>query len=142
MVVVDRFTKMAHFISLPTSATAKDIANVFLRGVCKLQGLPTEIISDMDGKFSGEFWESLCKLLGIKRKMSTAYDPQTGGQTERTNQGLEGYLRNFVNYDQDDWYQLLPLAEFGYNNSATNAHGMSPLFANYGYHPRTEWMRE
>jgi len=55
---------------------------------------------------------------------------------------LEGYLRNFVNYDQDDWYQLLPLAEFAYNNSATNAHGMSPFFANYGYHPQTEWMRE
>jgi hypothetical protein len=96
----------------------------------------------MDAKFSGEFWESLCKLLGIKRKMSTAYHPQTDGQTERTNQVLEGYLRNFVNYDQDDWYQLLPLAEFAYNNSATNAHGMSPFFANYGYHPQTEWMKE
>jgi len=142
MVVVDRFTKMAHFIGLPTNATAKDVANVFLREVWKLHGLPTEIISDMDAKFSGEFWESLCKLLGIKRKMSTAYHPQTDGQTERTNQVLEGYLRNFVNYDQDDWYQLLPLAEFAYNNSATNAHGMSPFFANYGYHPQTEWMRE
>jgi len=138
MVVVNRFTKMAHFIGLPTNATAKDVANVFLREVCKLHGLPTEIISDMDAKFSGEFWESLCKLLGIKRKMSTAYHPQTDGQTERTNQVLEGYLRNFVNYDQDDWYQLLPLAEFAYNNSATNAHGMSPFFANYGYHPQTE----
>jgi len=142
MVVVDRFTKMAHFVGLPTNATAKDVANVFLREVWKLHGLPTEIISDMDAKFSGEFWESLCKLLGIKRKMSTAYHPQTDGQMERTNQVLEGYLRNFVNYDQDDWYQLLPLAEFAYNNSATNAHGMSPFFANYGYHPQTEWMRE
>jgi len=125
MVVVDRFTKMAHFIGLPTNATAKDVATVFLREVWKLHGLPTEIISDMDAKFSGEFWESLSKLLGIKRKMSTAYHPQTDGQTERTNQVLEGYLRNFVNYDQDDWYQLLPLVEFAYNNSATNAHGMS-----------------
>ena len=99
MVGVDRFTKMAHFIGLPTNATAKDITNVFLREVWKLHGLPTVIISDMDAKFSGEFWESLCKLLGIKRKMSTAYHPQTDGQTERTNQVLEGYLRNFVNYD-------------------------------------------
>jgi len=142
MVVVDRFTKMAHFISLPTKATAKDVANVFLRDVWKLHCLPTEIISDMDAKFSGEFWESLCKFLGIKRKMSTAYHPQTDVQTERTNQVLEGYLRNFLNYDQDDWYQLLPLAEFAYNNSATNAHRMSPFFANYGYHRQTEWMRE
>src|SRR5437879_2948997 len=74
--------------------------------------------------------------------MSTAYHPQTDGQTERTNQVLEGYLRNFVNYDQDDWYQLLPLAEHAYNNSTTNAHKMTPFFVNYGFHPQTEWMKE
>ena len=74
--------------------------------------------------------------------MSTAYHPQTDGQTERTNQVLEGYLRTFVNYDQNDWYQLLPLAEHAYNNSATNAHKMTPFFANYGFHPQTEWMKE
>ena len=75
MVVVDRFTKMAHFIGLKTNATAKDVANTFLKEVWKLHGLPSEIISEMDAKFSGEFWESLCKSLGIKRKMSTAYHP-------------------------------------------------------------------
>jgi len=88
------------------------------------------------------FWESLWKLLGIKHKMSTAYHPQTDGQTERTNQTLEGYLRNFVNYDQNDWYELLRLAEYAYNNSTTNAHGMSPFDANYGLYPQTEWMKE
>ena len=108
MVVVDRFTKMAHFTGLPTDATAKEVAHTFLREVWKLHGLPSEIVSDMDAKFSGKLWEFLCKALGIKRKMSTAYHPQTDGQTERTNQVLEGYLRNFVNYDQNDWYQLLP----------------------------------
>jgi hypothetical protein len=142
MVVVDRFTKMAHFISLKENATAKDVAVKFLKKVWKHHGLPAEIISDMDAKFAGEFWESLCKLLGITRKMSTAYHPQTDGQTERTNQVLEGYLRSFVNYDQDDWKQLLPLAEYAYNNSKTNAHGMSPFYANYGFHPQTEWMKE
>ena len=86
--------------------------------------------------------ESLCKKLNIKRKMSTVYHPQTDGQTERVNQELGGYLRIFVNYDQNDWYHLLPLAEFAYNNSATSAHGMTPFFANYGYHPQTEWLRE
>ena len=74
--------------------------------------------------------------------MSTAYHPQTDGQTERTNQVLEGYLRNFVNYDQKDWYQLLPLAQHAYNNSVTNAQGMSLFYANYGFHPQTEWMKE
>jgi len=74
--------------------------------------------------------------------MSTAYHPQPDGQTGGTNQVLEGYLWNFVNYDQDDWYQLLPLAEFAYNNSATNAHRLTPFYANYGFHPQTEWLKE
>jgi len=90
MVVVDRFTKMAHFIGLHKNATAKDVADTFLREVWKLHGLPTEIIPDMDGKSPGEFWESLCQMLGVKRRMTTAYHPQTDGQTERTNQVLEG----------------------------------------------------
>ena len=99
MVVVDCFTKMAHFIGLEEKATARDVAESFLKEVWKLHGLPSEIISDMDAKFAGEFWESLCKQLGIKRKMSKAYHPQSDGQTERVNQVLEGYLRIFVNYD-------------------------------------------
>jgi len=74
--------------------------------------------------------------------MSTAYHPQRDGQTERTNQVLECYLRNFVNYDQDDWYQMLPLAEYAYNNSKTYTHKLTPFFANYGFHPQTEWMKE
>lgn len=83
MVVVDYFTKMAHLIALEQNARAKDVANVFLRDVWKLHGLPTEIISDMDVKFSGEFWESLCKALNIKRRMSTAYHPQIDDKPKR-----------------------------------------------------------
>jgi len=142
MVVVDRFTQMAHFVGLHENATPKDVVDTLVREVWKLHGLPTEIISDMDAKCSGEFWESLCKMLGVKRRMSTACHPQTDGQTERTNQVLEGYLRTFVKYDQNDWYQLLRLAEHAYNNSATNAYKMTPFFANYGFHPQTEWMKE
>ena len=73
MVVVDRFTKMTHFIGLHENATAKDVVDTFLQEVGKLHGLRTEIILDMDAKFSGEFWESLCKMLGVKRRMSRAY---------------------------------------------------------------------
>ena len=105
MVVVDRFTKMAHFIALEQNATGKDVADVFLGEVRKQHGLQTEIIADMDAKVSGEFWESICKSLNIKRRMSTAYHPQTDRQTEWTNQVLEGYLRNFVNYDQNCYAQ-------------------------------------
>jgi len=85
-VVVDRFTKMAHFIGLQTNTTAKDVFNVFLREVWKLHGLPTEIISDMDAKFSEEFWESLCKLRGIKRKsvnsVPSCNDPTIGSYND------------------------------------------------------------
>ena len=142
MVVVDRFTKMAHIIGLQESPTAKEVAEAFLKEVWKLHGLPSDIISDMDAKFAGEFWESLGKRLGIKRKMLTAYHPQTDRQTERVNQVLGGYLRRFVNYDQDDWYHLLPLAEYAYTNSVTTAHDMTPFFADYGYHPQTAWLKD
>jgi len=142
MVVVDRFTKMAHFIGSQENVTAKEVAEAFLKEVWKLHRLLSEIISDMDAKFAGEFRESLCKKLGIKRKMSTAYHRQTNGQRERVNQVLGGYLRIFVNYDQDDWYHLLPLAEYAYNNAVTTAHDMTRFFANYGYHPQTKWLKE
>ena len=118
---------MAHFNGLVINATAKDLADTFLKEVWKLVGLPSEIVSDMDAKFSREFWESLCKALGITGRMSTAYHPQTDGPMERTNQVLEDYLRNFVNYDQNDWYQLLPFAEYTYNNSKGSAHQLTPF---------------
>ena len=133
---------MAHFIRLQQNATAKDVAEAFLTEEWKLHGLPAAIISDMDVKFVGELWQSLCKKLGVKRKISTGYHPQTDGQTERVNQVLGGYLRIFVNYNQDDWYHILPLAEYAYNNPVTRAHDMTPLVANSGYPPHTEWLKE
>jgi hypothetical protein len=74
--------------------------------------------------------------------MSTAFHPQTDGQTERVNQTLEHYLRAFCNYEQDDWAELLPLSEYAYNNSVTTATGQSPFYTNYGYNPRTNWPTE
>jgi deoxyuridine 5'-triphosphate nucleotidohydrolase len=139
MVVVDRFTKMAHFIALREDATTKDCAQAFLKEVWKLHGIPDEIISDRDSKWTSEFWKGLCLSLDIKRKMSTAFHPQTDGQSERVNQTLETYLRTYINYDQDNWYSLLPLAEFAYNNSTTSATKVSPFYANYGYHPKSNW---
>jgi len=111
MVVVDRYTKMAHFIGITRDATAKDVADSFLKEVWDFEGLPAHILSDMDAKFPGEFWQSLCKVLEGKRRKSTAYHPQTERQMERTPQVREGYLCNFGNDEQDNWYQLLPLAE-------------------------------
>ena len=102
MVVVDRFTKMAHFIRLQENATTKEVAEALLKEVWKLHGLRSEIISYMDVKFAGEFSDSLYKNLRINRTVSTAYHPQTDGQTERVNQVVGGYLRICVNYDHDD----------------------------------------
>ena len=82
MVVVDRFTKIAHFIGLPMNATTQDVADTLLQEVWKLDSCPSNIILNNDAKFSGEFWESLCKSLGIKRPISRAYYPQTDRQTE------------------------------------------------------------
>jgi transposase InsO family protein len=130
---------MAHFVPLRETATATDCANALLKEVWQTHGLPEDMVSDRDAKWTGEFWDSLCQPLGINKKLSTAFHPQTDVQTERVNQTLETYLRTFVNYDQNDWYHLLPLAEFTSNNSTTTATKMTPAFANYGYHPRTIW---
>ena len=80
--------------------------------------------------------DAVCNQMGIKQHLSTAYHPQADGQTERVNQSLEAYIRIYCEYDQDDWYDLLLLAEFTYNNSPHHATGVSPFFANKGYHPK------
>ena len=135
-VVIDRFTKMAHFIPLPTTGkTAFDLARIFAREVWKYHGLPTDIVSDRDSRFTSGIWTEFLQTSGIRSRMSTAFHPQTDGQTERLNQTIEAYLRSFVNHEQDDWVNLLPMAEFAYNNSVTTATGMSPFYANYGFHP-------
>jgi len=135
-VVIDRFTKMAHFVPLREKGAA-DLAKIFAREIWRFHGLPTDIVSDRDSRFTSEVWQELLKKLGIRPRMSTAFHPQTDGQTERLNQTIEAYLRNFVNHEQDDWVRLLPMAEFAYNNSVTVGNGISPFYANYGFHPRT-----
>ena len=92
--------------------------------------------------FTSRFWAELMEILNVKLRKSTAFRPQTDGQTEQVNQSLEQYLHQYCNYEQDNWVDLLPLAEYAYNNSATTATQMSPFFANYGYHPQTNWLIE
>jgi transposase InsO family protein len=135
-VVIDRFTKMAHFVPLPRSGkTASDLARIFAREIWRHHGLPSDIVSDRDSRFTSEVWKEFLRLSGIRPRMSTAFHPQTDGQTERLNQTIEAYLRSFVNHEQDDWVSLLPMAEFAYNNSVTTATGLSPFYANFGFHP-------
>jgi len=125
-VIIDRFTKMAHFLPLKEKKAA-DLARTFAKAVWRFHGLPTDIVSDRDSRFTSETWKELLQLLGIRPRMSTAFHPQTDGQTERLNQTIEAYLRAFVGHEQDDWVRLLPMAEFAYNNSVTMGNGISPF---------------
>ena len=102
-------------------------------------GLPTKLISDRDPRFASKFTRGLCQALGIQQNISTAYHPRTDGQSERSNQWLEQYLRFWVNERQNDWAQLLPIAEFAHNNWPNETTRESPFHILMGYHPRADW---
>lgn len=139
-VIVDRLTKQAHFLPCNETITAEDTAELYMRNIFKIHGLPTDIISDRGPHFRAHFWKSLWTLLGVTVKRSTAYHPESDGQTERVNQTLEQYLRNYVCGRQDNWAGLLPFAEFAYNNSEHAATRCSPFFAIYQTHPRADFL--
>jgi hypothetical protein len=136
LVVVDRFTKQAKFIPANKSDNAKTLASQFLTHVFREHGLPSDIVSDRGATFTSHWWKEFLKMLDVRPNLSTAFHPQSDGQTERVNQTVEQHLRIFCDYLQDDWVDLLPLAEFSYNSSYHSSLGMSPFFANKGYNPR------
>ena len=111
LVVVDRFTKYAHFIALKHPITVKTVAKAFTENIFKLHGLPSVIVTDRDRIFTCTLWQDLFKSLGVKLHFSTSYHPQTDGQTERVNQCLENYLRNMAFLQPQKWHHWLALAE-------------------------------
>ncbi len=133
LVVVDRFTKGAHFIGTTTEATSEDVASMIIKDVVSKHGLPKTIVSDRGTEFTSGFWRNFTAKLNIKSNYSTAYHPQTDGQTERINQILEEYLALYTNYQMDDWSRLLPIAEMVYNNTPSSTTGLSPFMADHGY---------
>jgi hypothetical protein len=135
LVVIDRLSKGVHLAALPTSFTAHKVATVFLDIVCKLHGFPRSLVSDRDRVFISNFWRELFTLSGTKLRMSTAYHPETDGQTESYNRVLEHYLRSFVHHQPNLWSQLLPLAEWSYNTSLHSATGLTPFQITYGREP-------
>ena len=112
LVIVCHLSKIALFIATHQDIDAEDLAMLFLVHVFSKHGTPSDIVSDRGKHFISCFWRSLCQLLGIKANLSTAYHTETDGQMEWVNQILEQYLQVFINYQQDDWKHLLPLAEF------------------------------
>ena len=130
-------TKMVHYEPVKVTIDAPGLAEVIIDVVVRHHGLPDSIISDRGAIFTSKFWSSLCYFLGIKRRLSTAFYPQTNGQTERRNSTMEAYLQAFVKFEQNDWARLLPMAEFAYNNTKNASTGHMPFGLSCGYHP---WM--
>ena len=136
LVVCDQFSKMAHFIATMEKTSAEGLARLFQDHIWKLHGLLESIISDRGVQFAAGMMKELNNLLGIQMKLSTAYYPQTDGQTERINQELEQYLRVFISHRQEQWPDWLGMAEFAYNNKVHAATKISPFKANYSQDPR------
>ncbi|CAN7105471.1 unnamed protein product [Brassica rapa subsp. narinosa] len=136
-VVVDRLTKSAHFLAIKKSDGVDQIVRKYIDEIVRLHGVPASIVSDRDSRFTSFFWKAFQKALGTRVNMSTAYHPQTDGQSERTIQTLEDMLRACVLDWGDSWEKHLPLVEFAYNNSFHSSICMSPYEALYGRPCRT-----
>jgi len=134
LVIVDRLSKMGIFIPTIPTLTAKGLARICIEQVFSKHGTPRDIVSDRGSKFTSDFWRSFNKALNIEQSLSTAFHPETDGQTERSNSILETYLRSYVSYDQEDWAEHLPLAEFAYNNATHASTGVTSFFANKAFH--------
>lgn len=133
LVVIDKFTKYGHFIPMAHPYTALTVAQVYMDHIYKLHGLPKVLISDRDRVFTSQLWKELFKLSDTVLNMSSAYHPQTDGQTERLNQCLETYLRCLVQACPTKWSQWLSLAEYWYNMTYHSALGKTPFEVLYGY---------
>ena len=138
-VVVDRLSKQRHFVPCMTTIDAQGLATLFIDNIFRLHGLPDSIVSDRGPQFAADFWGYLCASLCFATRLSTAFHPQTDGQTERMNASMEEYLRAHVNYLQDDWVQYLSLAEFAANNQESTTTAASPIFVTSDFNPHLDF---
>ena len=136
-VLIDRFSKVAHFLPVKTKLNVKQMAELYLARIVSLHGIPKTIYSDRGSVFTSHFWLSFQEALGTHLSFSTAYHPQSSGQVERVNQILEDMLRACVIAFGSNWEKCLPMAEFSYNNSFQASIGMAPFELLYGRPCRT-----
>ena len=136
-VIVDRLTKSAHFLPIQESSSAEKLADLFVKEIIARYGVPVSIVSDRDTRFTSRFWMKFQDEMGTKLHFSTAFHPQTDGQSERTIHTLEDMLRACAIDFGGSWDTYLPLAEFSYNNSFHSSIGMPPFELLYGRKCRT-----
>ena len=130
---------MVHYKPVKVTINTPGLVKVIVDIVVWHHSLLDLIVSNKGSLFTSKFWSSLCYFLGIKRRLFTAFHPQTDGQTKWQNSTIEAYLQAFVNFKQNDWARLLPMAEFAYNNAKNASSGHTPFELNCGYHPRMSY---
>jgi hypothetical protein len=135
LVIVDSFSKYGIMIPCSSKITARGVADLFLENVWKRHGFPEKTVSDRGSVFNNKFTKALYERMGIKAHFSSAYHPQSDGQTERMNPGIEQFLQAYARMHQKDWVSWLPMVEFSYNNATHSATGMSPFRCLYGRDP-------
>jgi hypothetical protein len=128
-------TKYVCLAPIKKTATSEDVARIFISHVYQHHGMPKVLISDRYTRFISKFWKEFCRCLQAPSRFSTAFHPQTDGQTERTNRVVEEVLRHFVDGDHVAWEDLLPIVTLTMNNAKSSSTGQSPFFLNHGKHP-------
>jgi hypothetical protein len=136
-VVCDMLTKEAHFLKMASTIIAEELLDRFMHDIFRLHGMPAVVVSDRDSKFTSEVWQQFFQSLGTKLHLSTAYHPESDGQTERVNRTLQQILRCYAMECPTDWVKYLDLAEFVYNRQESQSTKMSPFYATRGYNPLT-----
>ena len=125
---------MAPYIPTHESVTSESTARLYFDNIFRLHGLPESLVSNCGTQLTSSFLRSLCKLVGFTQKLSTNFHPESNCQTGRVNAILEKYWRGYIDYQQDNWTEILTMAEFAYNNTVSATTGITPLFALHGQH--------
>ena len=137
LTVVDKATKMCHFIACSERISAKEVAQLYWQHVGRLHGIPSVLISDRDVRFTSRFWRELWRVLGTDLRMGSGFHPESSGQVEKFNQLLEQTLRCTIHQlgEGRNWVDMLPTIEFSVNNTPNRTTGYSAFYLNFGFHP-------
>ena len=133
---------MVYYKPVKVTIDTLDLAKVIIDVVIRYHRVPESIITDQGLLFTSKFWSLLCYFLNIKKKLSTAFHPQTNGQTDRQNSTMKVHLRAFINWEQNNWAKLLPMAEFVYNNAKNASTGHTPFKLNCGYYLKVSFKED